>query len=285
MSDEPSEYAIYRRVVSQLMNDQEQLPSLPQITLEIRRSLSDPNVRVPQLVRLIGRDPALSAILLKHASSAFLHNGCAPKTLHDVVQRLGLREVDRLTMLHSIRSLFTLHSPAHKQLFMEVWERLVLKASICALLARLLGTCSAEHALLASLLSEVGTLAVLSAFKDDTVIPSRQLCYRLYREYSKSLGVIVLKKWAVDEEYIDIVRRAGHWQQYYGPGLQLIDLLNLALYHVIVQTCPGAELPELHTLTAYHKLLPPLDFIDDDGQLQIISSHRMEIDALGQLLR
>lgn len=34
-----SDYSIYRQVVSQLMEGQEQLPSLPSITLEIRSAL------------------------------------------------------------------------------------------------------------------------------------------------------------------------------------------------------------------------------------------------------
>ena len=38
MVAEASDYSIYRRVVSQLMQGQEQLPSLPTLTLDIRRA-------------------------------------------------------------------------------------------------------------------------------------------------------------------------------------------------------------------------------------------------------
>ena len=65
-----SDYAIYRQVVTQLMSGEEQLPSLPAITLEIRRALSDPEVTLAQLNRLISRDPALSAILMKYGAPA-----------------------------------------------------------------------------------------------------------------------------------------------------------------------------------------------------------------------
>jgi hypothetical protein len=79
-----SDYAIYRQVVSQLMSGEEQLPSLPAITLEIRRALADPEVSLAQLNRLISRDPALSAILMKYASSALLRTQSPPKSLFDV---------------------------------------------------------------------------------------------------------------------------------------------------------------------------------------------------------
>lgn len=285
MQSETSDYSIYRRVVSQLMQGEEQLPSLPTITLDIRRALGDPNIARNTLVRLISRDPALSALLMKHASSALYRHARAPKTLHDVIGVLGLSEVDRITMVHSIKSLFTLHSAGHKRLFVETWERLVIKASISAMLARLLGHVTAEHALLASLLSEVGTLAVLSAFRSERVTPSSALYSKLCQEYSKSLGIIVLKKWSVHNEYIEIIRDAGNWQRSPGHSLQLLDLVNLALYHAIKEHTPTAELPPIQELAAYQKLMPPQDFIGENGELSLVISHRADIQAIAQTLR
>ena len=285
MVNETSDYSIYRRVVSQLMQGHEQLPSLPTITLDIRRALSDERMTVPALVRLVSRDPALSTILMKHASCALYRHALVPKTLHEVITLLGMAEVDRITMVHSIRSLFTLHSAAHKRLFVEVWERLVLKASTSAMLARLLGHVAPEHALLASLLSEVGTLAVLSAFKDEAQIPSGELYYKLCREYSKSLGVIVLKKWAVDDEYIGVIRNAGSWSLSESRELGLIDLVNLALFHAIKEQNPQADLPLLVELAAYQKLLPPLNFVSANGELELVLNHQADIYAIAATLR
>jgi len=282
---EHSDYSIYRSVVSQLMNGEEQLPSLPMITLEIRRALSNPEIELSRLTGLIARDPALSAILMKYASSALLRTSKPPKTLHDVLRVLGLAQVDRVTMIHSVKSLFTLHSLGHKRLFMAAWERLILKASTCAFLARVLGHTQPEHALLASLLSEVGTLAVLSAFKDDAQIPSRELYYSLCREYSKSLGVILLKKWAVDEEYVEIIRNAGNWYFKASNDIELIDLVNLSLYHAIKEMHEPASLPPVTELAAYSKLIPPMDFIGEDGELVLVTSHRAEIHAIADSLR
>ena len=285
MPSETSDYSIYRRVVSQLMQGEEQLPSLPTITLDIRRALGDPNVSLSALVRLISRDPALSALLIKHASSALYRHTAAPKTLLEVISRLGLADVDRITMVHSIKSLFTLHSPSHKRLFVETWRRLAIKASTSAVLARLLSNVTAEHALLASLLSEVGTLAVLSAFRSENVTPSSELYYKLCQQYSKSLSIIVLKKWSVHNDYIEIVRDSGNWQRSPGHSLQLLDLVNLALYHAIKEYSPAAELPPLQDLAVYQKLMPPQDFIGENGELSLVISHRADILAIAQTLR
>ncbi|RJG12424.1 HDOD domain-containing protein [Pseudomonas cavernicola] len=285
MDAEQTGYARYRQVVSQLMCGDEQLPSLPVITLEIRRSLRSPEVSLGTLSGLISKDPALSALLMKYAASAMLRSSRPPKTLQDVLQVLGLAQVDRVTMIHSIKSLFTLHSPGHKKLFIEAWERLILKASTCAFLARLVGYTQPDHAFLASLLSELGSLAVLSAFRDDPVAPSRELYYRLCRDYSKSLGVILLKKWAVDEEFIGIIRNTGNWLHRERYHLELIDLVNLSLYHSVKGMNAEADLPELSSLAAYAKLLPPLNVIGDNDELALLISHRAEIHALADALR
>ncbi|KFX70553.1 hydrolase [Pseudomonas taeanensis MS-3] len=285
MGDTQSDYSVYRQVVSQLMSDQEQLPSLPMLTLDIRRALAMPEVSMARLSSLISRDPALSALLMKYASSALLRTRVPPKTLHDVLRVLGIQQVDRVVMVHSIKSLFTLHSAAHKQLFMEAWHRVTLKASICAFLARAVGHIPSDHAVLASLLSEVGSLAVLSAFKDASLIPTPARYYSLCRAYSKSLGVILLKKWAVDDEYVHIIREVGNWTLGGSRQIELLDLVNLSLYHSIGRNNAAAELPALTSLAAYGKLGAPQNEVSTGGDLSLISEHWPEIEAIATALR
>lgn len=284
MSVAISGYARYRQVVSQLMSGEEQLPSLPTLTLEIRRALRSSEVSMEVLSRLIGRDPALTALLIKYSSSALNRTPRKPKTLRDMLQVLGVGQVDRITMVHSIQSLFTLHSPGHKKLFMEAWERLILQASICAFLATRLGHVQPEHALLASLLSELGSLALLSAFKDDEV-PSRELYLSLSHEYSRSLGLVLLRKWAVDEEYVEVLRQSGNWSERGAYQLGVVDLVNLARYHSLRAFDPGLELPPLRGVAAYNKLLPPHNLLDSNGLLQLVGANREAIATLAELMR
>lgn len=285
MSKVASDYAIYRQVVTQLMSGEEQLPSLPTITLEIRRALSNPDVTLVQLSRLISRDPALSAILMKYASSALLRTQQPPKSLLDVLRVLGMAQIDRLTMAHSVKSLFILHSPAHKKLFVEAWERLVRKASVSAFMARSVGRVAPDQALLASLLSEVGTLAVLSAFKTAAEIPGAEQYAKLCREYSRSLGVIVMKKWAVDEAYIKVIRHAGDWSYRGCPELELLDVVNLSLFHALKADGYTDDLPALEQLAAFAKLPAPLNSLSNTGELALLATHAAEIAAIAATLR
>ncbi len=280
-----SDYSIYRQLVSQLMSGEEQLPSLPTLTWDIRRLLADPAASSTQLVALISQDPALSALLMKYASFAMYRMRMAPKTLQDVLRVLGLEQVDRLVMVHSVKSLFPLHSPRHRQLFNEAWNRLTLKASICAFLARQVGNVQADHGVLACLLSEVGSLAVLSAFKKSELVPTPERYRQLCRAYSKSLSVILLKQWAVHEEYIEIVRKTGQWELQGERQIELIDLINLSLYHTVYRTNPRPDLPPINSLSAYAKLIPPTNELDATGCLQLVSGNWAEIEQILASLR
>ena len=122
-------------------------------------------------------------------------------------------------------------------------------------------------------------------FKGEIDVPTRELYYGLCREYSKSLGVIMLKKWAVDEEYIEVIRHTGNWHERVCAEVQLTDLVNLSLYHAIKEMNPQAQLPPLQSLAAYEKLLPPLNFISDNGELTLLVSHQAEIHAIAAALR
>lgn len=275
-----SDYAIYRDLVSQLQRGEERLPSLPSLTFQIRSALQTPNITLQQLERLISRDPGLSALLVKHVSSAFYRQARPAQSLRDVISVLGLRQVGNITMAHSVKSLFAACGPAYKQLFLDSWRRLLTKSSTAAVMARHLGGIAPDHALLASLLSEVGSLVLLSAFQGTEKPPSADDYHRLCREYSRSLGVILLKRWAVDEEYIQIIRQTGDWFASASPRLACIDLVNLSLHHAILERDPQANIPPLTELAAYRKLPPPFDELDLDGRLYLISHHQEEIREL-----
>lgn len=278
------DYSIYRNVVNELLTGNEQLPSLPDITFEIRRALEHPDISFLSLSKLLVKDPSLAAILLKYASSPLVSTQAPPQHLLDVVRVLGMNQVERITMAHSVKSLFTMHSIKHKKLFVEAWRRIALKASVSTYIAKHMGRISPDHALLGALLSEVGTLAVLSAFKNSDKTPDIAIYVALCREYSKSLGIIMLKKWQVDNEYINVIRQAGNWMGESTGALNLCDIINLGLYHSIKLRYPERELPDIKRLTAYQKLYPPQNILAPSGGLAVVMTHLADIRILARTL-
>ena len=160
-----------------------------------------------------------------------------------------------------------------------MWRGLVIKACTSAVLARELGGAAPETALLASMLTDLGKLLVLSAFMDNEVPVDVEQYKRMCREFARPLGVMLLKRWDVEAVYVDLARQAGDWQLDTGERLQLIDLVNLARYHVLPD---HPSLPPLVELPVYRKLPAPHNALDARGRLALVSEQREQVLSLAQ---
>jgi HD-like signal output (HDOD) protein len=281
-----SDYASYKSAVSRVLNEPEHLPLLPGITQDIRHALGRSDCSVNSLSKIIERDADLSQLLLRYASSVMMHNHMPPQTIFDVVRLLGMAQVERITMLHAVKSLFSHNSPTYTRIFSASWDRLVTKASVSALIAKKLGGMAADYALLGSVLSEVGSLAVLSVFKknDDLPVPDHETYIRLCREFSKSIGIVLLQKWEMDDEYVQLVRQVGNWQVGEERPFGLLDVVNLGLYHSLKARMTPWRLPPLNHLAAYQKLPEKHRTITDTNELELVILHRDDICAIADSL-
>ena len=66
------------------------LPTLPEISLKIRKLIDDPYVTANKLSRLISTDAALSARLLQVSNSVFFKGLNPVENVHTAVVRLGM---------------------------------------------------------------------------------------------------------------------------------------------------------------------------------------------------
>lgn len=266
-------YSVYRATIDQVMLGQEKLPSLPDITLKIRQEAANPNTTIDRLAELIAADPSLTVMLMRYACSPLYRTQQTPKSLDTAISLLGIQSVDRLIMLHSVKSLFIMQSPKLKNLFNIAWQRQTLKAATSRFLAQKLGFNPPDEALIACLLSEIGTLAILSALTEAKTVPSQQVYFQLCRQYSKSLGAIILKKWNLDNRYAEIIRDCGDWTQATGTKLTVTDIINLALYHTIALLKKDHNLPDIRSLPAYEKLPPPFNHLGRNGLLHLVNAN------------
>lgn len=279
------QFAIYRGVIDQLMRGEVKLPSLPAITLKLRQAMSNPNTTNNQLVNLIVRDPSMAAQIMKTANCALYRRMSPAKTLSDAVRLLGRETVEQLVMQHSVKSLFVMKNPALKKLFAMSWQRQATKTAICVLLTQCTGFRPPFLPVTGGFLSEVGTLAVLSAFNNDALVPDSPTFITLCREYSKSLGVILLKRWQVDVEFVDMVRNAGNWQAPKAETISALEIVNLALYHSLVLFSHADNLPPLDEIPAFQNLPEKYRQLDDRGLLPLISQHAEAIEDYTNSMR
>lgn len=280
-----SDYVDYKSAVSALLNHPENFPRLPAITQNIREALVRSDSCANSLSKLIERDTELSQLLLRYASSVMMHNHMPPQTVFDVVRILGMAQVERITMLHAVKDLFRGNTQAYTRIFAASWDRLINKASMSALIAKKVGRVAPDYALLGSLLSEIGTLAVLSVFKSgDLPVPDRETYVNLCREFAKNLGIALLQDWGMDDEYLRLVKQVGNWQAGENEPFGLIDVVNLGLYHSLKARMTANRLPAINHLAAYQKLSAKHNAITDTNELELVVTNRDEIRAIADSL-
>ncbi|MEM8498934.1 MAG: HDOD domain-containing protein [Pseudomonadota bacterium] len=271
---------LFQDILDRVLNDDLRLPSMPDIAIDVRVAISEDNTTCESLTAIIAKDPALTAYLVKAASSPIYRRPVPPKTLADVVGLLGFAATSSLVMIHSTRNMVELNSPIAKELFEHTWERLVVKTSVASFLAQQLKYRPVEQVQMAMLLSEVGSLSVLSAMMEASEEPDTEVYFQMCRQYSKRLGSAALTKWGIDSTIVDLVNDCGQWDLSWNEDLNLLDIANLALYATVQLTSEEPTLPDIDTLAAFAKLPEELRACSKKNWLDVIVDNDEEIQTI-----
>jgi putative nucleotidyltransferase with HDIG domain len=152
--------------VEQLLSSDPMLVSLPEVFMRIREVVSDPGSTVEEATAVIGKDPSLTAKLLKLVNSAFyartlrVSGGLPPgrvDTLSRAVMLLGLNQLSTLAMGVSVLPLFK-DIPSECIDMGQFWRHSVGVGVLTKLLAVRMGDPSPERFFVAGLLHDIGRL-------------------------------------------------------------------------------------------------------------------------------
>ena len=150
------------------------LPPLSVIALKLLELASDENTPSEEIVKLIGKDPALTVRLLSLANSAALGNGRPAATLANAVMKLGYNQIKLMVLSISLRGAFPMGRVAEfdYELF---WRVSLYRALVARSLAQLSGIACPEEAFLGGLTMELSVQAWTTTGK--TPIPKTLLVF------------------------------------------------------------------------------------------------------------
>ncbi|ROQ93373.1 HDOD domain-containing protein [Desulfosoma caldarium] len=188
------------------------LPAMPHVASEALQKMSNPDVRVEDLQRILAKDPALAARVLKLANSSFYARSRTIATLRDAVVVVGLKTVRALILASVTRDLFDPFGLTEKLL----WEHAVGCALAARTLAVTLRFSKQEECFLAGLLHDVGKMILLTHRSE----PMRRIIEEVYNNPSLSfvdeeretfgfdhsqVGHLLAAKWRFPEEIIEAI--------------------------------------------------------------------------------
>jgi diguanylate cyclase (GGDEF)-like protein len=142
------------------------VPSLPAVALEVLEICQDPAGDLSHLARVVSRDPALAARVLRMANSPVYNRGNPVTSVERAAMLLGRRAMKVLALGFSLAAELPRHGVAGGLDLPRVWHRSLLNAVIGRALATTSGSTHGEEVFLSGLFAHLGKLVLSQAMPD-----------------------------------------------------------------------------------------------------------------------
>ena len=208
-----------------------QLPSFPDVVINIRTALEDPKCSSERLAEVVKTDPVLVARLLMSANSAF-HNraGIEIVDLDLAISRLGFEVVRNTAITLAVEQIFT--ASEHEELksaVKEIWSSSLSLASMSFVIARSEGKLNPDNAFLCGLLHEIGKLYILTKARDyPGLMGDAESLSTVLEQWYTSIGKSIIEAWGFSSEIADSVESDENVSDDENAAATLVDVVYLA---------------------------------------------------------
>lgn len=187
-----------------ILRREQQLPSLPQVFMELQQAINSPKTSATDLAEIISQDPGLTAFLLRMVNSAFYSLPMQIDTISRAVTVVGVKQLSTMAVGTSVMNLFKDIPPEIVDM-----ERFWMHSIACGLVARGLcrvtGKGDPERAFVAGLLHDIGQLVFFKTKPDraaQLISEARRRDELLFNAEADligfdhaTLGGMLLRKW------------------------------------------------------------------------------------------
>jgi HD-like signal output (HDOD) protein len=244
---------VQNELIQAIDKDQLVLPTLPEVALRVREAAENPNVSIPDLVREISTDAALSARLIKVVNSPLLRTRQEITDLGMAVNRMGINYTANLATGLAMAQMFQATSDIIDRKMREVWARSTEVAGISHVLCRHYTRLKPDQATLAGLVHQIGVLPILSYAEENNQLMADSISLNLVIErIHPVLGDRILAAWDfpvplrhIPTEHLDFNRST--------PTIDYADIVQVAMLQSLNSEHPLAQM-DWSTIASFNKL-------------------------------
>jgi len=282
-ADEGLENQLTLQIYEDLNSNQLLLPSLPDIAIRVGQAINEEYADSQKVVHIIENDPSIAAKILKAANSARYGGSQQISRLQDAIVRIGMKTVHQLVITFALRELFRCNSALLNKKMREIWDHSRHVGAIAHILAKQCKHLDAETALLAGLVHDIGSVAVLGYARNFPEINEHPGALEAtMRQFRGQLGNMILAKWQLPAFLAEVASEAEHWQREHKGTCDYVDLVVIAKLHALIGHHQHQELPEIDQTPAYAKL--GFGEASPESSMQILDQARQEIEETLGLL-
>lgn len=231
------------------------LPSMPDVALRIRAAMQKEQATVAEVGRVVAADASTAAYLLGVANSPIYRGVARITDVDHCIMRLGLVTTRNLVTAYALRAMFSTRSTILARLMSEIWRQSARTAAFAAILAKRDGRFSPDQAMLGGLLQDIGVLPLLSILSNrPRALREPERLRPSLRKYGPRVGVVLLERWNLDPELVEVVRHRQSFERDTGEAMDLADLVLVARRLAAAGTPENAHLPAFDSMAAFSKL-------------------------------
>lgn len=207
------------------------IPPYPAVAAALQELAADPKCGSRALAEVVGRDVALAAAVVRHASSAAAGRS-GILTLEQAVRKLGVAELGRLALAVSIGAATNRRGPL-ALVRREQWRHALLAAVFAQELAPRRGI-HPDQAFLAGLIHDLGAVIAVGLLEEylghhPAATFEAGACEALIHKTHVELGLLVAERWQLPEvlrEIISFHHEPTACLRVYRPEVTLIGLVE-----------------------------------------------------------
>lgn len=232
------------------------LPTLPEVAVQVRKLVNDPNATDRQIARLIGTDPALTARLLKVVNSPLYRSHEKIENLQNAVTRLGAEQVRNLVTALVMQQLYQAKgTQLTKQRLKTLWSHSAKVATLSYVLARRLTQLQPDQALLGGLIHDIGVLPILRRAEAYPLLANDpEALEEVIKHLHTIIGPFILDEWNFSPELVAVTSQHEDLWRSEGPEVGYVDVVMVANLHSYLGTQHYLTQKDWSDIPAFTKL-------------------------------
>lgn len=201
----------------------ENLPVLPQAVSSVLKLADDPNSSPRDLEKVIERDPAITAKILRVANSSY-YGGSRIPTIGRAISFLGMNAIRSLVVGVAFQQMISGKASSQNFDKVEYWRHSLAVATACRILGKIVMPTRAEELFCIGMMHDIGML-ILDRFMSD----SFDACFVEARQMGMPVHVVEAEKMQFDHAEV-----GGILAEKWGLG-------TMAIHGVRYHHCPTED--------------------------------------------
>jgi len=242
------------------------LPSLPDIAVRVGRAVLDEKSNSRRVATVVQTDPVISAKLVRAANSAFFGGGRRVESLVAAITQLGFQLTHKLVLSFALREIFSAPSRAAQERMRELWRHSTQVSALCQTIASTDRRFDPQQALLAGLVHDIGSVAVVNHLAHRAPQLEPAVADRIVARLRGAIGGAILRKWRFPEDLVACATEGEAWLRDSGQEPDYCDVVVVAQLLGYLGSAHQLDgLPNLSEVPAFRKLRLGGAGAEDDG--------------------